>query len=89
MTRSDLEEAKAALLKFDWVIFQDTLNDSLERLNKDHGWELTMPKTKERVRVNKPGWTQHPVLLEHLRETNALDIELFTWAKEVEVARGE
>ena len=55
MTRSDLDQAKAALLKFDWVIFQDTLNDSLERLNKEHGWELTMPKTKERVRVNKPG----------------------------------
>ena len=35
------------------------------------------------------GWTENPVLLKHLREMNALDIELFTWAKDLEVAHEE
>ena len=43
MTRIDLEEAKTALLGFEWVLFMDEMDDTIGELNSKHGWALEMP----------------------------------------------
>ena len=43
MNRNDLEQAKAALLQFEWVVFMDEMDDTIGELNSEHGWDLKMP----------------------------------------------
>jgi len=80
ISQSDLEVAHAQLMKFDWVLFTDDLDTSIQELNQQEGWTLALGEHK-RAR-QKPEWTKDPTLLAYLTNKNQFDIQLYQLAKQ-------
>ncbi|CAB9523259.1 expressed unknown protein [Seminavis robusta] len=80
-----LEEAKEVVKRFTFVVDQDCLSESLEKVAEILGIENAHnPKSKQLHRSHKPLEERipYPEVLDYLKDKNKLDIELYEWSKE-------